>query len=1519
MCHCDARAMGGARRASLVAAAVACAVAVALAAGVDATDFLERVAGWLVRIASLSDGCIAEFAPRGSWANLGLSLLLDAALLLALGPAGPVHRRLAGAGGASAKAALETARGLDTIVDVLYPSGGLRVVASAAAAFAASLGTAGTALFLSVLFALAEGWRMSRVRARRVAANVVTRDLNLEGIRRLGNLSLGASARAPAWAGDVVAAAAEAAIGDVEKVQWWNDIMATAWPNISIAAQAYVRNILEPMLDHDKPPGISEMKFDKFDLGDVPPEIESVAVIPPDEPDEIQIQLRTQWRGAPDVVFKVTGPKIYGGMSPVKIGMTDLTVAGTAKVTLAHLMSELPVVGGVQVTLTEDPTVTYKVAVKAAPGMPKLSLNSIPGLKAAISNAVVHALRDTVVFPKSLNVRLAKFHTPRVKRAVEDALRISPVGRLTVTIKCARGLKNADLIGTSDPYVGVALGSRKVPPQMAGMRDPAKPPADVSVSFLSRATTASRKHRLKTKSKSGSFRKRLAKGAVRTKTVRNDLNPVFDETFVLDVMSTELQCVWIRVFDDDGDYNAHDVMGTVVLPLAGLPSFEAVRGLYALKSTAELDGAAATKSRGVVELALRYEPVEEEGSSGPSFEKNNGVNSAAEEPNKNKKDAEKASAGDSCSDSKSATPFQRNVARWLGVRDGSRRQNAAETIEALLRSNDGSLSAFRDDTLLILARHTPTRMDVGGGVPLWAAYPDFSRVAFANEILLTVWPYAARAIRKELSLLNQGGVLRDHVRHVFARAAAKAGANKVTDFLGLSTDLLTLRAFLDIGKIPPTIEGVRVRRGVADEIVMEWSVKVAGDGFAGGEIGWKHVPNLRLEATASEGQLLAVIRVRLRPLVPRAPIVAGASVSFFGETVVDGRFDVKVPFLPRIDLLCLPPLRFMKFFLLGPTLRKRMTYPAAIHVPVLDFEHPAVKQLTSTTSAARAERHALEISVLSARNLDAADAFGTSDPFVVVALSGEGRYDERLRKTSTKKRTLHPKWFERFTYVVADPKQARDVLFAVFDSDGKNVTARSAAPEKVRAKIAPVKRLHLRALEVSERYLYRATRIPWAKSKKKRDVKEKASPRPELRKGLSLRKGPSGLRDGDVSDDDDGFGGGSGDSPRSVPGSTKQKAASLLKRLAEARAADIARRAAEEPPPPLREETEEEREANDRAAKRAAKAKKKSSSKSLSVDTKKNLAAFNPNRVVSDVEACIVQESVMGTNDLLGAAMVDFAEMCKPGESTRFWLPLEGCPGDAKKNESEKKERKPPELEIELAWRTYDPVSASAAKSLTSRDGDDVNSLENSDARAIRDGDRKHVTGALRVDVSHANDLYKPRSRLFGKMSGGKLTPKVILRVGGQSAETSAGRSANPFFREGFDFFGITALDELVVEVVHPSGRTSKNAAAAKIAVSKISTDEGGGCSNDAAATNAKGGDSIAGKRRTFAPRKQKHAKPLGRSVGDRFMGVATVPLHGVVRSGTTTGTFPLSGVKHGDVTMTLTFRRERAATPTIE
>ena len=45
-----------------------------------------------------------------------------------------------------------------------------------------------------------------------------------------------------------------------------------------------------------------------------------------------------------------------------------------------------------------------------------------------------------------------------------------------------------------------------------------------------------------------------------------------EETFELDVCSTELQCLWVRVYDDDGQYGTDDLMGSVVLPLSGLPA-----------------------------------------------------------------------------------------------------------------------------------------------------------------------------------------------------------------------------------------------------------------------------------------------------------------------------------------------------------------------------------------------------------------------------------------------------------------------------------------------------------------------------------------------------------------------------------------------------------------------------------------------------------------------------------------------------------------------------------------------------------------------------------------------------------------------------------------------------------------------------------------------------------------------------------------------------------------------------------
>ena len=357
--------------------------------------------------------------------------------------------------------------------------------------------------------------------------------------------------------------------GDLESVEWWNRVMTTLWPHVSKAAESTVRKVVEPMLDHDKPRGVSSMTFDQFRLGDAAPRVDHVALVPPDEPDEIQVQVKMTWKGNPTVVFRAEGPSIYGGLSPVKIAMTDFSVSCVAKTTFARLLRERPVVGGVQMTLVEDPNVSYRMSVKAAPGMPRLSVNSIPGLSAAIDAAVTSATRERLVFPRAAGVVVASRHTPATVRAIEDALEITPVGQLRVTIVKARGLRNADFLGKSDPYASVSLGSRK---KAAGkLRD-----------------------------------------ASRTKTVNNNLNPTWNETFVLDVCSTEIQCLWVRVLDDDGGYGADNLLGTAVVPLAAMKGLADARGEYPLKNPSEdVFGGGVHAKRGVIEIVTRYEPFDE--------------------------------------------------------------------------------------------------------------------------------------------------------------------------------------------------------------------------------------------------------------------------------------------------------------------------------------------------------------------------------------------------------------------------------------------------------------------------------------------------------------------------------------------------------------------------------------------------------------------------------------------------------------------------------------------------------------------------------------------------------------------------------------------------------------------------------------------------------------------------------------------------------------------------------------------
>ena len=138
-------------------------------------------------------------------------------------------------------------------------------------------------------------------------------------------------------------------------------------------------------------------------------------------------------------------------------------------------------------------------------------------------------------------------------------------------------------------------------------------------------------------------------------------------------------------------------------------------------------------------------------------------------------------------------------------------------------------------------------------------------------------------------------------------------------------------------------------------------------------------------------------------------------------------------------------IAYNKYFLLRSPCRQRQLSRAELAKAEAErqaAEEAARKQLLKAQEAAVAEAARLsalaaapvilEITVLRAKNLMAADRGGTSDPYVSIQI-GQGKIS--AKKTSVKKKTLDPEWTETFK-IRLDAAQRKDTLtLECFDYD----------------------------------------------------------------------------------------------------------------------------------------------------------------------------------------------------------------------------------------------------------------------------------------------------------------------------------------------------------------------------------------------------------------------------------------------------------------------------------------------------
>ncbi|KAK8481793.1 hypothetical protein V6N13_065780 [Hibiscus sabdariffa] len=260
-------------------------------------------------------------------------------------------------------------------------------------------------------------------------------------------------------------------------------------------------------------------------------------------------------------------------------------------------------------------------------------------------------------------------------------------------------------------------------------------------------------------------------------------------------------------------------------------------------------------------------------------------------------------------------------------------------------------------------------------IPLWVKNPDFDRVDWLNKFIENMWPYLDTAIC---------AMAKNIAKPIIAEQIPKYKIQSV------EFETLTL------GSLPPTFQGMKVYVTDEKEIIMEPSLKWAGN------------PNIIIGVKAFG------LKATVQPHVDFGLKLLGA------------------------DVMAIPGLYRFVQELIKDQVANMYLWPKALQVPIMD-----------PTQGMKKPVGILDVKVVRAMKLRKKDFLGKSDPYVKLKLT-----EEKLtaKKTTVKQSNLNPEWNEEFNFVVKDPNtQALELIVYDWEQVGKH--------EKMGMNVVPLKDL----------------------------------------------------------------------------------------------------------------------------------------------------------------------------------------------------------------------------------------------------------------------------------------------------------------------------------------------------------------------------------------------------------------------------------------------------------------------------
>ncbi|KAB0792691.1 hypothetical protein PPYR_14650 [Photinus pyralis] len=279
-------------------------------------------------------------------------------------------------------------------------------------------------------------------------------------------------------------------------------------------------------------------------------------------------------------------------------------------------------------------------------------------------------------------------------------------------------------------------------------------------------------------------------------------------------------------------------------------------------------------------------------------------------------------------------------------------------------------------------------------LPAWVYFPDVERAEWLNKIFKQLWPSVNSYVRD---------LIRDKIQPKMQKKLQKF---KLT---GFKFEKMIL------GSIPPRVGGVKVYEAnvARHEIILDLDLFYAGDCNLSFTMG------AGVKGGIKDFQLQGTLRVVLKPLLSRMPLIGGLQIYFLNNPTID--FNL----VGFVDILDLPGFSDLLRQLILEQVSSLMVLPNKL--PVKLSKHVESEMLNVPEPEG-----VLRIHVIEAKNLMRKDigilGKGKSDPYCVLNVGAQER------RTQTIDNTVDPKW-DYWCEAMVDSIEGQLVTIHVWDWD----------------------------------------------------------------------------------------------------------------------------------------------------------------------------------------------------------------------------------------------------------------------------------------------------------------------------------------------------------------------------------------------------------------------------------------------------------------------------------------------------